>query len=100
MPVLFVRRFLRLAILLGTMTIAGASRAEDMTPKSTAVVPLTLVGAFSDLQRAKVLRAVNEWNVALNGQLRFELGADADRPSTWAIMTVMESPRHNGPREV
>jgi hypothetical protein len=54
---------------------------------------MTLVGAFTDEQRAKILRAVNEWNVALNGKLRFELLADANQSPIWAIVAVTHSPR-------
>jgi hypothetical protein len=37
------------------------------------VVPVHIDRTFSIYERAKILRAVNEWNVALNGQVRLEV---------------------------
>jgi hypothetical protein len=46
----------------------------------------SLIGAdtFSLYERAKILRAVNEWNVALNGFIRFEIVPERGTPSTGA----------------
>jgi hypothetical protein len=96
MPVSIFRRLCALAVLLSMLQMPGASRADDLKWRSP-VVPLTLVGAFSDAHRAKILRAVNEWNVALNGSLRFELLSDANRPAIWAVIAVTHSPYRNGP---
>ena len=96
MPVSMLRRFFGWLVLLSALHLPGPSLAEDPKWKSP-VLPLTLVGAFSDEQRAKILRAVNEWNVALAGTLRFELQADANRPAIWAVIAVTHSPYRNGP---
>lgn len=95
MPVSIFRRFFGLAVLLSMLHMPGSSRADDPKGRNP-VVPLTLVGAFSDAERAKILRAINEWNVALNGTLRFELQTDANRPAIWAIIAVTHSPYRNG----
>jgi hypothetical protein len=59
------------------------------------IVPLRIKGSFTPGDRAKILRAVNEWNVALNGFVRFTIvedtGASAvnahpSRP--WSIMAA------------
>lgn len=96
MPVSMLRRFLGLAVLLSALHLPGLSQAEEPKWRSP-VVRMTLVGAFSDDQRAKILRAVNEWNVALNGEMRFELQTDATRPAIWAVIAVSHSPYRNGP---
>ncbi|MPZ34244.1 MAG: matrixin family metalloprotease [Rhodospirillales bacterium] len=59
------------------------------------IVPLRITGSFSLGDRAKILRAVNEWNVALNGFVRFAIvddaaapAADARQPRPWTIMAA------------
>jgi len=37
------------------------------------IVALIVSDTFSLYERTKILRAVNEWNVALNGFVRFEI---------------------------
>jgi hypothetical protein len=91
-----LRRFLGLAVLLSALHLPGPLLADDLKWRRT-VLPMTLVGAFSDEQRARILRAVNEWNVALNGTLRFELQTDANQPAIWAVIAVTHSPYRNGP---
>jgi hypothetical protein len=44
------------------------------------MVPLRITGSFSPGDRAKILRAVNEWNVALNGFVRFTIVDDSSPP--------------------
>ena len=41
-------------------------------------MPLHIAGPFHLADRAKILRAVNEWNVALNGFVRFAIVDDAE----------------------
>ncbi len=48
---------------------------------SPETIPLQVSGPFSLYDRAKILRAVNEWNVALNGFKRFELVSDFADPA-------------------
>jgi hypothetical protein len=43
------------------------------------IVSLIVTDTFSLYERAKILRAVNEWNVALNGFVRFEVVPDANK---------------------
>lgn len=59
------------------------------------IVSLRIVGPFDLSDRAKILRAVNEWNVALNGFVRFAIVNDSAAPSTdprqprpWTIMAA------------
>jgi hypothetical protein len=67
------------ALLLCFGYLSGAALADEPKLKASGVIPVTLVGAFSDVDRAKMLRAINEWNFALNGKLHFELLADANQ---------------------
>jgi hypothetical protein len=59
------------------------------------IVPLRITGAFSPGDRAKILRAVNEWNVALNGFVRFTIVDASSTPVAnrhqsrlWSIMAA------------
>jgi hypothetical protein len=59
------------------------------------IVPLRITGAFSPADRARILRAVNEWNVALNGFVRFTIVdasstpmAKGRQPRPWSIMAA------------
>jgi len=74
-----------------------ALRYTTHRPAATAeeIVPLRIKGSFSPGDRAKILRAVNEWNVALNGFVRFTIVEDSGvaaanaRPSRpWSIMAA------------
>jgi len=74
-----------------------ALRYTNHRPAATAeeIVPLRIKGSFSPGDRAKILRAVNEWNVALNGFVRFTIVEDSGaaavnaRPSRpWSIMAA------------
>ena len=78
--------------------LSGAAIADEPRRKEPGVISMTLVGALSDEHRAKILRAVNEWNVALNGKLHLELLADANQSPIWTIVAVTESSRHSGPQ--
>jgi hypothetical protein len=58
-------------------------------------VPLRIAGPFSLGDRAKILRAVNEWNVALNGSVRFAIvddeaapPTDSRQPQPWTVMAA------------
>ena len=63
------------------------------------VVPIHIDQTFNIYERAKILRAVNEWNVVLNGQVRLEvspsmfdatpyLAAGARRPEGWIVAKI------------
>jgi hypothetical protein len=63
------------------------------------VVPVHIDQNFNIYERAKILRAVNEWNVVLNGQMRLEvsptmldatpyLAAGARRPEGWIVAKI------------
>jgi hypothetical protein len=74
-----------------------ALRYTNHRPAATAaeIVPLRLAGSFSPGDRAKILRAVNEWNVALNGFVRFTIidtsstpVTNARQPRPWSIMAA------------
>lgn len=75
---------------------AAALSYTTHPPAATAeeIVPLRIKGSFSPGDRAKILRAVNEWNVALNGFVRFTIVEDSGvaanaRPSrSWSIMAA------------
>lgn len=81
----------------------AALRYTNHRPAATAaeMVPLRLKGSFTPGDRAKILRAVNEWNVALNGFVRFTIVEDSGASATtaghsrpWSIMAAQGiSPR-------
>ena len=48
------------------------------------IVSLIVTDTFSLYERAKILRAVNEWNVALNGFVRFEIMPDGNDATSGA----------------
>jgi hypothetical protein len=69
------------------------------TSSHAAETPITIetviVGAFSDNDRAKIALAVDEWNRALNGLIRFVPAADPNGRRIWAITGVPKSPVQN-----
>ena len=73
-----VRWTMGTALLLCFGHLSGAALADEPKPRAPGVIPVTLAGAFSDVDRAKTLRTINEWNFALNGRLHFELLGDAN----------------------
>jgi Matrixin len=48
------------------------------------IVALIVAETFSLHERAKILRGVNEWNVALNGFVRFEIMSNGNHATTGA----------------
>jgi hypothetical protein len=97
MPRSGLRRFLvRYAIGTLALLLPSLAIADEPKPRRLGVIPMTLVGGFSDYHRAQILRATNEWNVALNGAMRFEMGADPSVTGIWAVVAVTESPFRNG----
>lgn len=75
----------------------AALRYTNHPPAATAeeIVPLRIKGSFTPGDRAKILRAVNEWNVALNGFVRFTIVEDSGASATtarqsrpWSIMAA------------
>jgi hypothetical protein len=81
----------------------AALRYTNHRPAATTaeIVPLRIKGSFTPGDRAKILRAVNEWNVALNGLVRFTIVDDSSVPVAnprqsrpWSIMAAQGiSPR-------
>jgi hypothetical protein len=73
-----------------------ASRYTSHPPAATVqeTVTLRIAGPFDLDDRARILRAVNEWNVALNGFVRLAIvddsapGASQRQPRPWTIMTA------------
>jgi hypothetical protein len=75
----------------------AALRYTNHRPAATneEIVPLRIKGSFTPGDRAKILRAVNEWNVALNGSVRFTIvedsgasAANARQSRPWSIMAA------------
>ncbi|HZX86210.1 MAG TPA: matrixin family metalloprotease [Reyranella sp.] len=88
---------------IGPSAATQALRYTSHPPAATVAetVPLRITGSFSLGDRAKILRAVNEWNVALNGFARFAILDDSGAPTTdsrqprpWTVMAA----RGVGPR--
>jgi len=74
--------------------LADGSVAAGPTDKPSVLVPVIVVGQFSDGQRAQIREAVDEWNRALNGHIRFEIQPDTGAPKVWAV-TATKSPMNN-----
>jgi hypothetical protein len=67
--------------------VATATRSE--------IVPIRVVGQFVSDDREKIVRAVDEWNLALNGFVRLELvpkGHPWVPGKTWSIVAVQGAP--------
>ena len=68
--------------------------APDYTTHRAATAKPEIVGIavddqFDMYQRAKILRAVNEWNHVLNGFVRFDIDPAADKEPVWLIVPVL-----------
>jgi hypothetical protein len=65
------------------------------------IVSLMVTDTFSLHERAKILRAVNEWNVVLNGFVRFEIMPDRNVASSGAhqhwVITSKQGGQSMGP---
>jgi hypothetical protein len=53
------------------------------------IVRIAIDDQFDMYQRAKILRAVNEWNYVLNGSVRFDIDPAADKEPVWLIVPVL-----------
>jgi hypothetical protein len=53
------------------------------------IVRLAIDEQFNMYQRAKILRAVNEWNYVLNGFVRFDIDPAADKGQMWVIVPML-----------
>lgn len=80
---------------------AGAIQYTNIPPQDVParVVPVRIDRAFSLYERAKIFRAVNEWNVVLNNQVRLAISAEdfdahpfkrvgAPRPEGWIVAKI------------
>jgi predicted Zn-dependent protease len=72
------------------LCVAGASVAAE-----SVVVPVIVVGQFSDDQRARIQQAVDEWNRTLNGHIRFDIGPNTGAAKIWAVTALTKSPMDN-----
>jgi hypothetical protein len=71
------------------------------TAAATEIIPIRVSGPFEAYERAKILRAVNEWNVALNGHARFDIvpdGAPAVAGKSQAAPWMIAAVKGNGGR--
>lgn len=81
-PLFFSLRTWSAIIIVGLMAIIaflpGDCRAADPQPK---VIKLTIdpQSQWRDYEKAKILQAVNEWNAALEGVVRFEMTPEGGR---------------------
>ena len=66
-----------------TAHAAATTRAE--------IIALRLSGPFGLGDRARIFRAVNEWNVALNGFVRFEIVPEGGPPTGGKSWTILAS---------
>jgi len=53
------------------------------------IVRIAIDEQFNMYQRAKILRAVNEWNYVLNGFVRFDIDPAADKGQMWVIVPML-----------
>ena len=66
----------------------SSHRAAATKPE---IVRIAIDDQFTLYERAKILRAVNEWNHVLNGFVKFDIDPKADHGQFWAIV-----PMHGG----
>jgi hypothetical protein len=83
----------------GLHTAARHYTSNGAAATNTEIIPLRINGPFEPYDRAKILRAVNEWNVALNGFVRFEIVPDGgaaavagSRARSWTIVASHGNP--------
>lgn len=57
-----------------------------MVTAPTEIIPVRLDDGFTLGERAKILRAVNEWNFVLGGHVRFEI-VDHVEPGLWSVIS-------------
>ena len=83
-----------------TLTIEEITSLRENVPDYTAhhaatakpeIVRIAIDDQFTLYERAKILRAVNEWNQVLNGFVKFDIDPKADHGQFWAIV-----PMHGG----
>jgi hypothetical protein len=88
-------RWLLAAVALSaTLCVAEAAAAAD-PDKAPIVVPVVIVGQFSDDQRNGIRQAADEWNRTLNGHIRFEIQPNTGAAKVWAVTAVPKSPVNN-----
>ena len=66
-----------------------------MVTAPTEIIPMRLDNGFTLGERAKILRAVNEWNFVLGGHVRFEI-VDHNEPGLWSVISSHASAPMNG----
>jgi hypothetical protein len=74
---------------------AADDRRAAQSAELSSKIPMHLTGGLSGYERAKILLAVNDWNFALNGPVRFELLENptaASDPSVWIIAADRSPP--------
>lgn len=73
------------------MMLSATSHAAGLP----ATIETTILGPFSDDDRAPIAQALDEWNRALNGVARFAPAADPNGRQIWAIVAIAKSPVQN-----
>src|SRR5258708_21372613 len=53
------------------------------------IIRIAIDDQFGLYERAKILRAVNEWNHVLNGFVRFDIDPAADHGQVWVIVPML-----------
>lgn len=88
-------------------TVEEAASLRDNAPSYTQrhaanakpeIVRISIDDEFSMYDRAKIMRAVNEWNLVLNGFVRFDIGPATDdgRPATSPVQNWVITPMLGG----
>jgi hypothetical protein len=63
-------------------------------PGKTEIVSIRLQSDFTSYERAKILRAINEWNQVLNGHVRFDISPPSQqRPANLWMIAKAEGSR-------
>jgi len=82
---------------IGPSTLEEAANLREREPHYTdhrsaaakpEIVRIAVDDQFDMYQRAKILRAVNEWNHVLNGFVRLDTDPAADKEPVWIIVPV------------
>lgn len=67
---------------------------------ATKVVPVAVDAAFNADERVSIVRAINEWNLALNGVMRFDVVLSGGGIEAWTVRAQRDgSPQASNPAE-
>jgi hypothetical protein len=82
------------------IAIALLGLAQESVAAEPSIVPVIIVGPFSNDQQDSIRQAAGEWNRTLNGHIRFEIRPITGAPKVWAVTAVLKSRVNNKDEEL